>query len=135
MNPDACCRGEFEEPIDTALPGEEQWAKILQYGYVAECNDALVQRRGLERANEMIGAPVTEAALDMEMAHRVALSLIRSGYRYSTIEGTALDRTGKRSYFLHSHWGIVEGGKLQRVWGSSRDITELRGIEAQFRHV
>jgi two-component system, cell cycle sensor histidine kinase and response regulator CckA len=26
-------------------------------------------------------------------------------------------------------------GKLHHVWGSSRDITELRGIEAQFRHV
>jgi signal transduction histidine kinase len=135
MNPDACWRVEFEEPIDTALPEEEQWARILQYGHVAECNDALVQRLGLERADEIIGAHVTEAVLDMETARRVTQSLIRSGYRYSTIEVTPQDRTGKRRHFLESHWGIVEGGKLQRVWGSSRDITELRGIEAQFRHV
>jgi signal transduction histidine kinase len=28
----------------------------------------------------------------------------------------------------------VENGKLQRVWGSVRDITELRLLETQFRH-
>jgi signal transduction histidine kinase len=28
----------------------------------------------------------------------------------------------------------VENGKLQRIWGSSRDVTELRALEAQFRH-
>jgi signal transduction histidine kinase len=45
-----------------------------------------------------------------------------------------VDDEGHRRYFLRSHWGIVENGKLQRVWGSNRDITELRVIEAQFRH-
>jgi signal transduction histidine kinase len=28
----------------------------------------------------------------------------------------------------------VENGKLQRVWGSFREITEFRAMEAQFRH-
>jgi signal transduction histidine kinase len=35
---------------------------------------------------------------------------------------------------LASHWGIVEKGKLQRIWGSIREITEFRMLEAQFRH-
>jgi PAS domain S-box-containing protein len=135
MNPDACWRVEFDEPIDTGLPEEEQWAKILQHGHVAECNDALVQRLGLQRAEELVGGAVTKAVLDIKTAHAVAQRLIRSGYRYNTIEVTPQDRTGKRRHFLQSHWGIVEGGKLQRIWGSSRDITELREIEAQFRHV
>jgi len=33
-----------------------------------------------------------------------------------------------------AHWGIVENGRLQRIWGWSRDITELKALEAQFRH-
>jgi PAS domain S-box-containing protein len=134
MNPDACWRLEFDEPIDTALPEEEQLARVLQYGRVAECNDAVLQRLGLERADQLIGAAVTEAVLDMETAHRCVQSLIRSEYRYSTLEVTPVDRKGKQRHFLHSLWGIVEGGKLQRIWGSSRDITDLREIEAQFRH-
>jgi len=135
MNPDACWRIEFDEPIDAALPVEEQLARILRHGRVLECNDALVQRLGLERADQLIGAAVTDDVLDIETANRCVQSLIRSEYRYSTIELTRVDRRGKQHHFLHSHWGIVENGKLHRIWGSSRDITELRDIEAQFRHV
>ena len=134
MNPDACWRIEFDEPIETALPEEEQLARVFQYGRVAECNDATGQRLGLERADQLIGAAIIEAVLDPETAHSIMLSLIRSKYRYSTMEVTPVDRKGRRRHFLHSHWGIVENGKLQRIWGSSRDITDLRGIEAQFRH-
>jgi signal transduction histidine kinase len=128
MNPDACWRIEFDEPIETALPEEEQLARVLRYNRVAECNDA-AEQLGLER-----GAAVTEAVLDMETAHSIIVSLVRSGYRYCTMEVTPVDHKGKRRHFLHSHWGIVENGKLLRIWGSCRDITDLRGIEAQFRH-
>jgi signal transduction histidine kinase len=128
MNPDACWRIEFDEPIDTALPEEEQLARVIQHHRVKECNDA-AELLGLER-----GAPLTEAVLDMETARSIILSLIRSEYRYSSVETTPVGRKGKRRHFLHSQWGIVENGKLQRIWGSCRDITDLRGIEAQFRH-
>lgn len=130
MNPDACWRIEFDEPIDTALPEEEQMARVVQYGRVVECNDVAEQTLGLER-----GAGISEAVLDVETAHSMMLSLIRSEYRYSTMEVTPVEGKGKTRHFLHSQWGIVEKGKLQRIWGSSRDITDLRGIEAQFRHV
>jgi signal transduction histidine kinase len=129
MNPDACWRIELDEPIGTALPEGEQLARVLQYGRVAECNDAAEQRLGLKR-----GAAITEPVVDIKTAHSIMLSLIRSEYRYSTMEVTPVDRQGKRRHFLHSHWGIVENGKLQRIWGSARDITDLRGIEAQLQH-
>jgi signal transduction histidine kinase len=135
MSPDACWRIEFDEPIDIALPKEEQVARILQNGHVAECNDATVKRLGLERADQLIGAALSEAVLDMETAHHCVQSLVRSEYYFSTMEVTPINLKGKRGHLLHSLWGIVEGGKLQRIWGSSRDITELREIEAQFRHV
>ena len=83
LNPDAFLRVEFEEPIDTALPEEEQLERIHRTGYVAECNDALAQLAGRERADQLIGVAVTEIVSDFESAHRATLSLIRSGYRYS----------------------------------------------------
>lgn len=134
LNPDAFWRVEFEEPVDTALPEEEQLERIERTGYVAECNDALAQALGLERAEQLIGAGVTEAVLNLETARSGTRSLIRSGYRYSTVETAPVDREGHRRYYLRTHWGVVENGKLRRVWGSNRDITELRLIEAQFRH-
>jgi PAS domain S-box-containing protein len=134
MNPDACWRVEFDQPVDTALPEEEQLETVLQRGYLAECNEATVQRFGLKR-DQLIGPALTDTVLDMETARTCVQYLIRSGYRHSTMEVTPVDHQGKRRHFLHSHWGIVESGKLQRVWGLSRDITELRGIEAQLRHL
>jgi signal transduction histidine kinase len=134
MNPDACWRIEFDEPIDTTLPEEEQLETVLQRGYVAECNEAAVERLELER-DQLFGVALTDALLDVETARRCVQYLIRTGYRHSTLEVTPVDRKGRRRHFLHSHWGIVESGKLHRVWGLSRDITEFRAIEAQFRHL
>src|SRR5262249_31950369 len=60
LNPDGFWRVEFEEPIDTALPEEEQLERMQRTGYVAECNDALAQVVGRERADQLIAAAVTE---------------------------------------------------------------------------
>src|SRR5215469_17547202 len=61
MNPDACWRAEFDEPIDIGLPEDEQLARILQQGRVAECNDALAQQLGLERPDQLVGAAIPDA--------------------------------------------------------------------------
>ena len=134
MNPDACWRVEFDESIDTSLPEEEQLARLSRSAYVAECNVALAQRLGLERPEQLVGAAVADAVLDKRLMHRSFTALIRSGYRHSTLQVTTVNRQGKRCHFLNHHWGIVENGYLQRVWGSSRDVTQLREIEAQLRH-
>jgi PAS domain S-box-containing protein len=135
LNPDPCWRVEFDEPIDTALPEEEQLARFIRCGYVAEGNDALVRQLGLERPDQLIGASLSDLIEDKQFMHTAVLALIRSDHRYSTLEVTRADRDGKRKNLLHFHWGVVQQGKLRRVWGSSRDITELRTVEAQFRQV
>ena len=131
--PDACWRVEFDQPIDTSLPEEEQLAQILQSGRLAECNEALVLRLGIEPAN-LIGKAPSEVVFNMEAARRSILSMIRSQYRHATIEVTTVDHSRKRRYFSDSYWAIIENGKLRRIWGSSRDLTELRNLETQFRH-
>ncbi len=47
LNASGMWRIEFEQPISTALPEQEQLARIYQDGYVAECNDALARQAGL----------------------------------------------------------------------------------------
>jgi signal transduction histidine kinase len=94
----------------------------------------LAKSVGRERAEQLIGVALTETVLDPEVLTRSMCSLIRSGYRYSIVEVTSVDHEGYRRHFLRSHWGIVENGKLQRIWGCNRDITELRVLEAEFRH-
>lgn len=137
MNPDGCWRAEFDEPIDIGLPEEEQLERVLRDSYVAECNDALAVRLGRERADQLIGATIADAVrdiLDPETLRLCIENLIRSGYRLSMVEIAPVDSKGKRRYSSVAHWGIVENGRLQRIWGWSRDITELKALEAQFRH-
>src|SRR5260370_31035120 len=103
LNPDGFFRIEFEEPIDTTLPEEEQLDRIERTGYVAECNDAIARVVGLERADQLIGAPAAAAALHRETARSGTRPLIRSGYRYSTVEEAPVDHEGHRRHFFRSH--------------------------------
>src|SRR5919107_5091332 len=49
-------RFEFERPVPTDLPEDEQVERFYRHGYLAECNDAAARMYGFERAEEMLGA-------------------------------------------------------------------------------
>jgi PAS domain S-box-containing protein len=133
LNTDAMWRIEFDKPISTSLSEDQQLESIFRQGYVAECNDALARLVGAESAEQLIGVRVTEliphAAETMRDATR---PLIRSGYRFSTLETTPVDEAGNRRYMSRSHWGVVEDGMLQRIWGTNRDITEAKQYQMAF---
>jgi two-component system cell cycle sensor histidine kinase/response regulator CckA len=127
LNPVAMWRVEFSGPIATDLSEDNQVESILQHGYLAECNDALARLLGKERPEQLIGARVDILSPSGYEAFRGATkSLVRSGYQFETVETSPMDNSGKRRHFLRTHWGIVENSKLQRIWGTSREITELR---------
>src|SRR5207253_1722711 len=60
-------------------------------------------------------------------------SFIRSGYRLADSETRERARDGRPRVFLNNVVGVVEEGRLVRVWGTQRDVTEQRHLEAQFR--
>ena len=129
-SPDAMWRIEFEQPIAVALPAEEQIEKIYEYGYLAECNDALARFYGAETAEQMIGTRFGDLALGSTPRVRNDLrSAIATGYQYTTLETKPIDRSGNQRYLLRSQCGIVEDDMLLRIWGTVRDITELRQAE------
>jgi PAS domain S-box-containing protein len=129
-NSDAMWRIEFEQPIRTDMPEEQQLEAIYRYGYLAECNDALARLLGLERAEQLIGARVDEVAPIKDPSVREATRVgIRSGYQLTSVETNPLDGYGRRRHLIRSQWGIVEDGLLERVWGACRDVTDLRHSE------
>jgi two-component system cell cycle sensor histidine kinase/response regulator CckA len=129
-NADAMWRIEFEQLIPIDLPEEEQLQLIYRYGYLAECNDAMARLMGLERSEQLIGARIEEIAPSSNPSIMEANRIgIRSGYKLTTVETKRLDGQGQRKHILRSQWGIIEDGYLQRIWGSSRDITDLRHSE------
>jgi PAS domain S-box-containing protein len=126
-NQDAMWRIEFESPIPIDLPEEEQVERIYRFGYLAECNDAMARLYGQESAVQLVGAHFEELAryADPRLRDHVR-SAIRSSYRFDVIEVDSAGPDGKSRSMLRTQWGIVDDGMLQRVWGTNRDITELR---------
>ena len=131
-NADAMWRIEFEQPIPTSLPEEEQFDRIYQYGYLAECNDALARLLGADKPERLIGCNVDVLAPRSNASVREAtLRAIRCGYRFTTVETTPLGQNGKHRYMLRSQCGIVDDGLLLRLWGITRDISELKHSELE----
>lgn len=128
-NADAMWRVEFQQPIPTSLPEEEQLDRIYKYGYIAECNDAVARMLGMESSDQLIGLRLQEIVPADPAARQATMVAVHAGYHMTTVETDPIDSNGKRRCFLRSQWGIVEEGQLQRIWGAHRDITELRYAE------
>lgn len=134
QNTDGMWRIEFENPISIELSEDEQIANIYDCGYLAECNDAMARLLGYEGASQLIGAGFEELARHADPHLREDLrSAIRSGYRFHSVETKPVDSNGHAKQFLRTQWCVVENGKLQRIWGTIRDITEQKQVEEALR--
>ena len=129
-NPDAMWRIELEEPVPLNLTDEEQVELIYRSGYLAECNHSLAMLAGVESTDELLGRRFSDVAVRINPGAREELrAAVRSGFRSLTVENAIQDDAGGTVYRLRSHLGIVENGRLLRLWGTSRDITGLRRTE------
>jgi PAS domain S-box-containing protein len=129
-NADAMWRIEFDPPVPTELSDEEQYGRINESGFLAECNDATARLLGMEKGDQLLGSKVSAIApINDPTVREATMIAIRSGYRLTTVETSPRDAHGNRRHMLRSQWGIVEDGKLERIWGSNRDITDLRRVE------
>jgi two-component system, cell cycle sensor histidine kinase and response regulator CckA len=136
-------RIELEQPVSVQLPENEQIDSFYRLAYLAECNDAMAQMYGFERAAELFGARLDDLTPRSDPNNLDFLrAFIRSGYRLTDAQSHERDRDGNERYFLNNFIGIVERGNLVRAWGSQRDVTlsrqaetAIQASEARFRSV
>ncbi|HXE91027.1 MAG TPA: PAS domain S-box protein [Terriglobales bacterium] len=136
-------RYEIDPPMPTNLPEDEQIRCLFENARLAECNDALARDYGFDFATEMLGKRIADLMppADPHNVERLR-SFIREGYRTLEAESHDVDRYGNTIYVLNNSTGIVENGRLVRIWGTQRDISDrrrteqaLRESEAKFRAV
>ncbi len=129
-------RVELEQPVPLDLPEEESLERILQYGHVAECNLAHARNLGLSAPEELLGKrlgdliPLGDSGKETIDSFR---SAVRSRFQGRTVEFRTLDKTGNPKYLFRTETPIVENGRLVRVWGMTRDVTQLKLAEEQLR--
>jgi formate hydrogenlyase transcriptional activator len=117
----------LEQPLSMDLPEDEQIEHFYKYTYVADCNDQAARLFGFARAEDLIGArlDVVSSRSDPAFGERLRAG-IRSGWESSQVE-----RTFQGRHLLMTRSGVIEEGKLQSVWTTARDITELKQAEAE----
>lgn len=121
---------DLERPVAIDLPVDEHIDLIYKYAYFTEANDAYAHAAGYERGKAMKGLRLDDV-MPRSMPESVATlkELIRVRYRMDDLESTEVSRSGDLYYFLNNLNPIIEDGLLLRVWGTSRDITQIKKSE------
>ena len=125
-------RIEFTPPIPTDLPADEIVRLFYERGQMAECNDAHARLRGFTSAHELIGQRGT-ALRDPELHREQDLAFVKHAFRLGGLPGVLKSVTGELRHVLYNAAGIVENGKLARIWGTTQDITEAKRLEEALR--
>jgi len=120
---------EFDAAIPTDLPAEEQ-VKLMCDCTLVECNDVCAKSYGNDRAEDVVGRKpcelfgTTPGSLDTLFA-----AYVQGGYRIVDRESVENLEDGTERHYLYNGHGVVEDGRLLRVWGSFRDITGRKRAE------
>lgn len=123
-------RYEIEPGIDIEAPESEQIEPLLQHAYLVECNDTYARMYGFTMADELFGTKFGAHFPPSDPQNIAYLqTYIRSGYQFKDMASHKIDKEGKDRYFSNNLIGIVEAGKLVRVWGVQRDVTARRQAE------
>lgn len=127
-------RFEVTEPIPLDLSVEQMVNLAYERGYLAECNDAMAQMYGFERAEDLQGARLSDLFVREDPANEEYLrNFFENGFRLTESETHEKDADGGDKYFLNNLIGFVENGRLVRAWGTQRDITAQKRAEQELR--
>jgi len=132
QNADGMWCFELEPPVPLALERDQALELCVARGQLVECNDALARMYGYVHAHELIGTPL---GVFLDLSREDNFDYLRrfwdSGLHLRDGESHERDREGNDKVFLNTLIGVTAGEHLVRVWGTQRDITPQRMIEAR----
>jgi signal transduction histidine kinase len=129
---EAVWRVELNEPMAPGLPAGEQVAWLCEHAYVAEYNLVYL------RLNRLFGLPETDAGLWRADVPWSAIYLghigtaAPQGYSVDGLQFT-LSNDSRQFTYITGFRGVVENGKLVRIWCVARDVTELVELNHRLR--
>lgn len=119
-------RFELDKPMPVDLPVEEQINYIFEKARIAECNNAFLKIYGLNGIDEVLGKNQIELhGTGNHTGNReVMRKFIQNNYTVENILTEESSVHGQKVYFTNNALGVVENGKLVRIWGTQTDVTE-----------
>jgi len=126
-------RCELQTPVNIDDPEEKQIQQLFG-GCLAECNDQMAHFYGYANAGDVIGKTVSVFFDPNEpVTYQVVKEFIQQGYKIYRRLSMHIDHLGNKRYFLNNLVGVVENGKLLRVWTTQNEITQLRSSQQQLK--
>jgi signal transduction histidine kinase len=129
---EAVWRVELDEPMPMGLPTDAQLTWLKQHARIAECN------LSYQRLHEATGATPTDfrrwrtdvpwSTIYLEQLESAA----RQGYSTDGLRFTLPAPDGTQVY-LANFSGVIMDGKLRRIWGVARNITQLADLNERLR--
>jgi signal transduction histidine kinase len=129
---EAVWRIELTVPMPAGLPVNEQIAWLREQAYVAECNLVYL------RLNRLFGLPEADARLWRPDVPWSAIYLEHIGtaaHQAYSMDGLqfTLSSDSRQFTYITGFRGVIEGGKLVRVWCVARDVSELIELNDRLR--
>lgn len=121
----------FTNPISLDLPIEEQYNRFKRDGYFLECNNAFAKLYGYEDGNVLNGMPVTEFVAGIPDAGMAVTfpDFAKANYVLLNKASREWNDKGEYVHLLNNVFGIVEKNELRGIWGTQRDISELKATQ------
>jgi PAS domain S-box-containing protein len=123
-------RFEINEPIPVSYNVDKQIELIYKEATLVECNNAMARMYGYSNFKEMIGLKL-DFFIPRSNPNSIKYlkPLIDNNYKIVDLESQEDDKFGNKKYFLNNLIGIIENGKICRIWGIQRDVTKIREAE------
>lgn len=124
---------ELDEPLPLDLSEDEQFNLFFSRAYLLEYNRAYAQVVGYERREDLLGMRLSEIMPPSIPENAEAIKqVIRAGYNLRNFETVEFYKK-KKFIALNNIRGVIEDGKLLRLWGTGRDITAQKAAEDELR--
>jgi signal transduction histidine kinase len=129
---EAVWRVELSQPMEPRLPVGEQVAWLQTHAFVAESNLTYL------RLNRQMGQADGDARLwrsDAPWAQAFIEHLGAASHQGYSMDGLHITITvdSQQLTYITGFRGVIEQGKLVRVWGVARDVTELVKLNERLR--
>lgn len=137
MSTEGIWRADVEPPMSLTLPPTEQVEALVEGLRIQEANDAMARIYDFPRGEALVGRQIREF-YDQADLREVLAAFVANDYRLHDLEVRQFDRSGQEIWVAISVVGVQEEGRICRLWGTRRDVTELkrhvRHLEHQANH-
>jgi PAS domain S-box-containing protein len=119
-------RFDMATPLPTNLTVHEQAEAIVRDARVGLCNETFARQFGYDKPEDMRGiafGDLLSSSREEQLGFVVAF--IMSGYRLDNLLLAERRRDGSAFRSLNNLSGDIEDGRLLRIWGVKRDVTDL----------